>query len=179
MKFLRLFLLSTAILLAPAISKVHADEMEDYRISADDQISVSVFNEPDLNLNKVRVTGSGTVSMPLIGQVTVKDLTTAEVEQRIVELLKDGYLKKPSVTVTITEYRPFYINGEVRRPGSYPYVKGLTIEKAVTLAGGFTERASKSTIFMVRENNKQEMKSVALDLKVRPGDVITVSESFF
>ena len=91
----------------------------------------------------------------------------------------DGYLKKPNVTVTITEYRPFYINGEVEKPGSYPYKKNLTVEKAVALAGGFTERASRNTISLVSEKDKRFVKSVVLNDKINPGDVITISESFF
>jgi polysaccharide export outer membrane protein len=179
MTFLRLF--TTTMLLITLITSVHsnADEMDDYRISADDQISITVFNEADLSIKKVRVSGNGTISMPLIGQVDIKNFTSVEVEQKITTLLLDGYLKKPKVTVTITEYRPFYISGEVKKPGSYPYLKGLTIEKAVALAGGFTERASKSEISLVGDNEKQQARTVALNYKIRPGDVVTVSESFF
>ena len=130
-------------------------------------------------MNKVRVSGNGTISMPLLGQVAIEGHTVTEVEQKITTLLLDGYLKKPNVTVTITEYRPFYINGEIKRPGSYPYKKGLTIEKAVALSGGFTERASRSTIALVSETDKRFVKAVALNDKIKPGDIITVSESFF
>lgn len=156
-----------------------ADEIDDYRISADDQISITVFNENDLSVDKVRVSGNGDISMPLLGQVAIEGHTIAEVEQKITELLLEGYLKKPNVTVTITEYRPFYINGEIKKPGSYPYKKNLTVEKAVTLAGGFTERASRTTISLVSENDKRFIKAVALNDKIKPGDVITVCESFF
>ena len=103
----------------------------------------------------------------------------SEVEEKITSLLLEGYLKKPNVTVSITEYRPFYINGEVKRPGSYPYKKNLTVEKAVSLAGGFTERASRTAMSLVSENDKRFVKAVALSDKIKPGDVITISESFF
>jgi polysaccharide export outer membrane protein len=179
MKILKIFF---TLCLTLSISwSIHAatDEIDDYQISADDQISIIVFNETDLGVNKVRVSGNGTISMPLLGQVAIEGHTVTEVEQKITTLLLDGYLKKPNVTVTITEYRPFYINGEVKKPGSYPYKKNLTIEKAVALAGGFTERASRSTISLVSEKNKKLVKSVVLNDKINPGDVITISESFF
>ena len=179
MKILKIFL---TICLSLSLNwSIHAatDEINDYQISADDQISVIVFNEVDLSINKVRVSGNGTISMPLLGQVAIEGHTITEVEQKITTLLLDGYLKKPNVTVTITEYRPFYINGEIKKPGSYPYKKGLTIEKAVALAGGFTERASRSTIALVGENDKRFVKAVALNDTIKPGDIITISESFF
>jgi polysaccharide export outer membrane protein len=156
-----------------------AEEQDNYKVSTDDQISVTVFNEPDLNVNKTRIATNGSISVPLIGQIDVKGLSVTEIEAKITNLLLDGYLKKPNVSVTITEYRPFYINGEVKKPGSYPFRKGLTIEKAITLAGGFTERASKTAISLVGENDKRFVKSVALNDAVKPGDVITISESFF
>ncbi|WP_133470249.1 polysaccharide biosynthesis/export family protein [Paraglaciecola marina] len=160
-------------------SNVIAQQVEDYKLSTDDQVSVIVFNEPDLNLNRVRVSTNGTISMPLIGQVNVSNLTVSEVEKKLIGLLRDGYLKKPDVSVSIVEYRPFYIGGEVQRPGSYPYRKGLTIQKAVTIAGGFTERASESAISIEnKEQNKNVPKASFLE-SVKPGDVITVGESFF
>jgi polysaccharide export outer membrane protein len=179
MKLLKLFLTISLAVVLSLSAQVFADDIDDYRISADDQISVIVFNEADLSVNKVRVSGNGTISMPLLGQVAIEGHTVTEVEQKITTLLLDGYLKKPNVTVTITEYRPFYINGEVDKPGSYPYKKGLTVEKAVALAGGFTERASKKTISLVSESDKRFVKAVALNETIKPGDVVTVSESFF
>lgn len=179
MKLLKLFFILYLTIIIPISGFAVADEIDDYRISADDQISITVFNENDLSVDKVRVSGNGDISMPLLGQVAIEGHTIAEVEQKITALLLEGYLKKPNVTVTITEYRPFYINGEIKKPGSYPYKKNLTVEKAVALAGGFTERASRTTITLVSENDKRFIKAVALNDKIKPGDVITVSESFF
>ena len=179
MKIFKIFLTICLTLILSWSTLAAADEIDDYQISADDQISVIVFNETDLGVNKVRVSGNGTISMPLLGQVEIEGHTVTEVEQKITTLLLDGYLKKPNVTVTITEYRPFYINGEVEKPGSYPYKKNLTVEKAVALAGGFTERASRNTISLVSEKDKRFVKSVVLNDKINPGDVITISESFF
>jgi polysaccharide export outer membrane protein len=117
--------------------------------------------------------------MPLLGQVEVAALTVVEVESKLTALYLDGYLKKPRVSVGIVEYRHFYINGQVQSPGSYPYRQGLTIEKAITLAGGFTQRASRRTVLLMSEKDKDNIISVSLNHKVKPGDVITVNESFF
>ncbi len=156
-----------------------AEDSENYKVSTDDEISITVFNEPDLSVNKTKIGTNGSISIPLIGQINVKGLSVTDIEKKITTLLLNGYLKKPNVSVTITEYRPFYINGEVKRPGSYPYRKDLTIEKAITLAGGFTERASKTSISLVGELDKRFVKAVSLKDTVKPGDVITISESFF
>jgi len=179
MKFFTLFLTIGFTLFVSCFAQSIAAEIDNYRISVDDQISITVFNEVDLSIEKVRVSGNGTISMPLLGQVVIKDLTTIEVEQKITAQLLKGYLKKPNVTVTITEYRPFYIHGEIKKPSSYPYKKGLTIEKAVALAGGFTERASRKDISLVSEDDKENIKTVNLNDPIKPGDVITISESFF
>ena len=168
--------LSTMMFLSFSAS---ANETDNYKVSTDDEISITVFNEPDLNVKETKIGTNGSVSMPLIGQINVKGLSVTEIESKVTILLLDGYLKKPNVSVTITEYRPFYINGEVENPGSYPYRKGLTIEKAITLAGGFTERASRKSISLVSELNKSKINKVSLTNTVKPGDVITISESFF
>jgi protein involved in polysaccharide export with SLBB domain len=157
----------------------NVDDDINYRLSTDDEISVTVFNEPDMSIEKIKVATNGTISIPLLGQVNVKGLTVVEVEQKLSTLLVNGYLKKPDVTISISEYRPFYINGEVKQPGSYPYRRDLTIEKAVALAGGFTARASKSSISLLSENDQRVLNKVLLNAAVKPGDVITVSESFF
>jgi len=156
-----------------------AEDNDNYKVSTDDEISITVFNEPDLSIKQIRIGTNGSISIPLIGQIEVKGLSIPQIEAKITNLLLDGYLKKPNVSVIITEYRPFYINGEVKKPGSYPYRKDLTIEKAITLAGGFTERASKSAISLVGEVDKRFVKAVSLKDTVKPGDVITISESFF
>ena len=84
------------------------------------------------------------------------------------------------MTVTINDYRNFFINGQVQRPGGYAFIPGLTVRKAVSLAGGFKERASQEKIFAIREDDpKQVPKKVDLNASVNPGDIITVEESFF
>ena len=177
MKLLSFLLTLTISISCAAMANV--DDDINYRLSTDDEISVTVFNEPDMSIEKIKVATNGTISIPLLGQVNVKGLTVVEVEQKLLTLLVNGYLKKPDVTISISEYRPFYINGEVKQPGSYPYRRDLTIEKAVALAGGFTARASKNSISLLSENDQRVLNKVLLNAAVKPGDVITVSESFF
>lgn len=156
-----------------------AQDLQHYKLGADDVISVSVFDEPDLSLREARVSSTGTIAMPLIGQVNVKGLSIAQAEEAIHDLYLGDYLKKPDVTVTIVEYRQFYVNGEVSKPGGYSYREGMTVQRAITLAGGFTERASRSKIILVRENSNGLPVTASLTTPVQPGDVITVEESFF
>ncbi|WP_051219394.1 polysaccharide biosynthesis/export family protein [Oceanobacter kriegii] len=162
-----------------------------YRLGAGDLIQISVYDEPDLS-QEVRIGLSGTISFPLLGDVSVSGLSPKELEEELVTRLKGPYLLDPSVTVSIVEYRPFYMTGEVEKPGSYAFHPGLTVDKAISIAGGFTERASKSKIFVmhdqsaVKDGTSQgllvepgEKKSLDLYDVVQPGDVITVEQSFF
>lgn len=160
-------------------AQVNGQELSQYRLGADDEISVSVFDEPDLSLAKARVAANGSISMPLIGQVQVKGLTIEQAEAEITRLYLGDYLKKPDISISIVEYRQFYVNGEVDKPGGYSYREGMTIQRAISLAGGFTERASRSKIRLMRENNPNNVTNVDLNTTVQPGDVITVEESFF
>lgn len=155
------------------------DNNDTYRLSTGDSISVTVFDEPELGLKEAKITDEGTISVPLLGQVNVQGKTVPEVEALLTKLFGDDYLKKPSVSVSIAEYRPFYINGEVQKPGSYPFRTKMTVQIAITIAGGFTERASKSNIYLLNQAQNSERKKVDLNATVKPGDVITVEESFF
>ncbi|PCI50771.1 polysaccharide biosynthesis/export family protein [Thalassolituus oleivorans] len=160
-----------------------------YRLGAGDLITISVYDEPDLS-QEVRIGLSGDISYPLLGNVRVAGLSPKELEQKLVSGLKGPYLLDPSVTVSILEYRPFYVTGEVEKPGSYAFHPGLTVDKAISIAGGFTERASKNRIYVMHDDsaNKPNHKgsdglaakdSIKLFDVVQPGDVITVEQSFF
>jgi polysaccharide export outer membrane protein len=94
-----------------------------------------VYQEPDLSVQGVRVKDNGTIALPLLGDLQVAGLTSQDLRELIVERLLDGYLKQPSVAVSIDGYRLYYIKGEVNRPGGYSFVDGLTVAKAVALAG--------------------------------------------
>ena len=168
------------ILVSGILSQAAHADLENYHLAADDTISITVYDEPDLSLKKTRVATNGTIAVPLLGQIKVSGLTIAEVESELSALFADGYLKKPAITVSIDEYRFFYINGEVKKPGGYSYRDGLTVHKAVTLAGGFTERAAKKSITLTHEKSPEKSSTgVKLTDHIRPGDIITIKESFF
>jgi len=177
----RLFLLlvTSLFFLSVTAGSSDAQELKDYKLSSDDVISVTVFDEPDLSLKEARVSSTGTIAMPLIGQVTVKGLSVSEAERLIFNAYLGDYLKKPDITITIVEYRQFYVNGEVDKPGGYSYREGMTVQRAITLAGGFTERASRNNIKLVREGSNGAAINADFSTPVEPGDVITVEESFF
>lgn len=154
-----------------------------YVLGTNDVISISVYDEVDLSFEEIRIGDTGNITYPFLGDVKASGQTLNQLEQTIRRRLIEGeFLIAPIVTVTIVEYRPFYIDGEVEKPGSYPYEPGLTLRKAVSIAGGFTERASRSniTIHDAGIAEDEEPRTAAnLDITVRPGDVITVKERFF
>lgn len=151
----------------------------DYQLDTGDKIRIQVYNEQDLYL-ETRVNDSGIISYPFLGNLKVVGLTPSGLEDLIEEQLRGDYLIDPKVSVDIMEYRQFYVNGEVQSPGGYPFQPGITVRKAISVAGGFRERASRDKIFLIREGiNNDEPAKVSLDDKIRPGDIITVEESFF
>lgn len=172
-------LFNTFLLLIVCALLAGAAFADGYRVAPEDVLRITVFEEPDLSLEEVRIGTDGVVSMPLIGQVGVAGLTTEQIAARIEGLLADGYLKKPRVSVGIHEYRQFYVHGAVEKPGGYSYQDGLTVQRAIVLAGGFTERASKTKITLAREGEPDKAFPVTLNQLVRPGDVVSVGESFF
>ena len=118
--------------------------------------------------------------MPLIGSVKGAGRTEKELGDAIAEKLLEGFLKNPRVAVEVLNYRPFYILGEVKDPGSYPYVNGMSIINAVAMGGGFTYRANEKKIFITRSNAPNHGKEKAdFRTRVLPGDVIKVEERFF
>ena len=156
-----------------------AQSLSDYQLGSGDQIQVQVFGEEDLSM-EVRLSDAGTISYPFLGEIRVAGNTVSQLEAQIVKGLKGDYLVDPSVNVSVVEYRPFYINGEVKTPGGYPYQPGLTLRKAVALAGGFTERASKTKISLLSERALDgKQRKVGIDEVLNPGDIITVEQSFF
>lgn len=150
-----------------------------YQVAPEDVLKITVFDEPDLSIEEARVGSDGVVAIPLIGEVQVTGLTTEQIARRVEGALADGYLKKPRVSVSIFEYRQFYVHGAVEKPGGYSYQDGLTVQRAIVLAGGFNERASETKITLAREGAPDNAFPVSLNHLVRPGDVISVGESFF
>ncbi|TXS89904.1 polysaccharide export protein [Parahaliea maris] len=176
--FRLLSLLTTLLLLAPGLSVQAATSPGVYRLGAGDHILIQVFDEPDLSMN-FSLNDSGIVNYPLLGEILVEGLTVKELEDRITTGLRGDYLVSPDVTVSIEEYRPIFINGEVKQPGGFPYQPGLTVQKAVALAGGFTERAQRKGFALQRAADPEDELTVGLGDTVMPGDIITVKRSFF
>lgn len=149
---------------------------ESYRLAAGDRVRIEVFGEDDLKRD-LTLSDQGKISYPFLGELDVDNYTARELEQIITNGLSGAYLVNPEVNVSVLQYRPFFINGEVKQSGSYPYQPGLTLRKAIALAGGLTEHAAPNKISIIRE--KDELKQSQLidyDASVLPGDIITVSE---
>lgn len=167
-----------AVALFSAAAFAQADVLP-YQLGAGDQIRVTVFGEDDLS-GEFEIDGTGRISMPLIGSVSIGGSSISSAESQIVTLLADGYLVTPRVNIEVLNYRPFYIIGEVNEPGSYAYVSGMTILNAIALGGGFTHRANKKKVEITRRQDGQEVKlSVQTTAIVQPGDIIRVAERFF
>ncbi len=150
-----------------------------YLLGEGDRISIQVFDEPDLTMESL-IGASGMISYSYLGDLQVAGKSSQQVENQITQLLQDGYLVNPSVNVTVLDYRPFFINGEVRSPGSYPYQPGLTLDKAIALAGGLTDRASTRKMFIQKAaNSGQDEQKASMQTKVAPGDIISIKEGFF
>lgn len=154
-------------------------EVPEYRLGSADKIRVITYGEESLT-GEFTVGGSGKVSLPLIGEVEAVGLTAREFQERVEAALKNGYLKDPRVSVEVLNYRPFYILGEVNKPGEYPYTNGLTVLNAVATAEGFTYRANKGKVFIKRADaTKEEEFPLTGTTKVAPGDTIRIGERFF
>jgi polysaccharide export outer membrane protein len=152
---------------------------EGYHLGAGDVLTIRVYGEDDMSREKFRLPDSGNISFPF-GDVVALGLTVSQLETRITEGLRGRFLINPRVSVSIEEYRQFFIYGQVERPGGYPFQPGLNVRKAVSIAGGFKVRASTDKIFIVREGDAENAAAqVTLNSLVWPGDTITVEESFF
>ena len=164
---------------APAAMPVSAAQGSAYTLGTGDRLRVTVFGEPELS-GEFDVDSIGKISMPLIGDVPVMGLTISQASNSIVQKLVGGYLKDPKVSIDVMNYRPFFILGEVLKPGSYPSTSNLTVVNAVAMAGGYTYRADKDDITIVRANDprKTEQK-IGETGTVMPGDVLRVPERFF
>ena len=168
-----------ACLLACALVPLTSHAQQEYVIGEGDLLRITVYDNPDLT-SETRV-NDGKITFPLIGEVFINDMTVSEVEKKIASLLADGYIMKPHVAVFILEYtKTVYVNGEVRNPGAYKLTKGLTVHKAITLAGGFTAKASEGRIKIIRRGEKGEVTIKAkMDDLLEPDDIILVPESYF
>lgn len=172
---------STAGAQAPHIESTRVDTpaavpAEDYQLGVADKVRVIVFNEPTLSGEFV-VGANGMLSFPLVGDIAASGLTSGQVARAIEARLRDGYVLKPSVSIDVLTFRPFYILGEVNKPGEYPYSSGLTVDAAVAMAQGYTYRADKKrAIILHKGDTRAERLELTPDLRVTPGDTIRIGE---
>ncbi len=149
-----------------------------YTLGSGDRIKVTVFGENDLS-GEFQVDGSGHISYPLIGELRISGLSLRELEHLLVQELRDGYLRDPSVSLEVLNYRPFYILGEIKRPGQYEYVSGINLHNAVAMAGGYTHRARKNRAEITRTNPETVIENADHSTVILPGDIINIRERFF
>ena len=166
---------------APMLAQPIALEPEEtgYALDSGDKLRVVVFGQDGLSASYAVDTG-GSITMPLIGAVSARGHTPAQLQQAIAAKLRQGYVREPHVAVEVEAYRPFFILGEVTLPGQYPYVANMTVETAVAIAGGYTPRAHKDRIKISRQvSGLTENRVVSPNYPVRPGDTIKISERWF
>ena len=178
MKYLTSFLAVIFYLLLAILPTTASAETQNYRLGAGDMIVIKVYGEEALTL-ETQITNSGTINYPFLGSLQLNGLTIKQVEKLVYDGLKGGYFVEPGVFVGMVEYRPFYIHGEVKKPGGYPYQPGMTVNQAIALAGGLTERASQDKIAISREGSKVDSERGSINSAILAGDTITIEQRFF
>lgn len=162
---------------APKASATPTPNLSAYRLGSGDTLSIVVFGEDDMSVNKIRLTDAGTFLHPILGEMRVLGMTVGELERRVADSLRGRYLVNPLVAVRIDEYRPFFLSGAVVKPGAYPYQPGLTIYKAASLGGGLRDTADTNRITIVSESAPHlGPQRATLDTPLNPGDSIEVAE---
>jgi protein involved in polysaccharide export with SLBB domain len=149
------------------------------RLQAGEKIRLTVYGEASLS-GDYQIDPSGYLSLPLAGTVKAAGLTQAELEQELSRKFRSEYLRNPKVTVSITEFRPFYILGEIERPGAYPYTSGLNVLSSIAIAGGTTYRGSRSTV-LIQHPGESGMREypLASSVPILPGDIIRIPQRYF
>jgi len=163
----------------PAYAEEDVRVIPQYRLGTADKIRVITFGEESLS-GEFFIGSTGKVSLPLVGDVQAAGLTVSEFQQEVQTSLKNGYIQDPHVSIEVLTYRPYYILGEVQKPGEYPYSSGLSVLNAVATANGFTYRANTKKVFIKRADSmKEEEFPLNSVTPVAPGDTIRVAERYF
>jgi polysaccharide biosynthesis/export protein len=150
-----------------------------YQLDTGDTVRVTVCGDEELS-DTYRIDDSGAIAFPLVGPVQVRGQTTKMAAGRLAGALANGYMRNPDVAVEVAEYRPFFIQGEVGAAGQFPYVFGMTVRSAISVAGGFSDTANRNQAVVYRRQGDQMAKgSVDLDFPIFPGDTIVVQERWF
>ncbi len=157
-----------------------ASPADGYLLEAGDQIRLTVFGQDNLS-GMFDLDSTGKIALPLVGNVSASGITAAELATRIAGILRrDAYMQDPKVAVEVHTFRPFYVLGEVRTPGEFPYVSGMTVLSAIAKAGGYGYRARQEEVVLVRQagDTQQEYRAVERT-PIQPGDIIKVLERRF
>ncbi|BCG80966.1 sugar ABC transporter substrate-binding protein [Mesorhizobium sp. 113-3-3] len=163
----------------PTPAAFHEVLDQPYRLGAGDRIRVTVFEQEGLT-NTYSVDQSGYLSFPLVGAIPARGHTAQQMEKEIADKLRQGYLRDPDVSVEIDRYRPIFVMGEVGAAGQYSYVPGLTVQKAIAIAGGFSPRANQESVDITRDINGKVMTGrVVTSDPLLPGDTVYVRERLF
>lgn len=172
-------MLMAAPKLAFAQPRQQPDAQSEYRFAAGDQLRITVFGNPDLT-GVFAISATGNLSYPLIGEIPATGLTALELTDILATRLRDGYVRNPRIAIEVAAYRPFFILGEVTRPGSYPYTANLTVHNAIATAGGWTPRASRTRVFIKHAGEDAEHEyPLRSDTPVAPGDTVRIGERWF
>lgn len=170
------YVLTVAVLIFGSAPEVVAQDVE-YILGSGDKIRVSVFGHDDLS-GEFELDATGFISLPLIKEIKASGISIRKLEDEITNKLKPDFLKNPRVSIEVLNYRPFYIIGEVKKPGSYPYVAGMKVVNAIALAGGYTYRAREKKVLITRSKSGKQLPANHATI-VMPGDVVEVPERFF
>jgi len=163
----------------PAPAAFHQAMNKPYVLDAGDSVRITVFEQDGLT-NTYAVDQSGYISFPLVGAIATRGLTVQQLERELATKLRNGYLRDPDISVQIERYRPIFVMGEVGAAGQYSFVPGLTVQKAVALAGGFSPRANQETVDVTRSiNGKVLTGRVVTSDPLLPGDTLYIRERFF
>lgn len=158
-----LTLVGAFVLLMGIFSVSWAQNITEYRLGTGDKLRVTVFGQPDMS-GEFAVDAAGQVTVPLVGAVDAARLTVAELTKALTERLAKDFLVDPKVSIDVLNYRPFYVLGEVKSPGSYAYVVGINIRQAIAIAGGFNRRAKTSTVTLYRDSRTSQKGEVLTEL---------------
>ncbi len=150
-----------------------------YKLATGDRIRVNIFNHAELS-GEYQLDGEGRFSMPLIGVVEAEDLNSSELEILLVERFKPDFLVNPRIFIQLITYRPYYLIGESLGTGPFPYVAGMTYLTAIANAGGYTYRAKKDWVYVIRGDDPEQVEiKLSVEEKVQPGDIVRIAERLF
>jgi polysaccharide export outer membrane protein len=155
------------------------EAVTELQLAPGDKVRVTVYGEDKIS-GEYQIDNAGSLSLPLAGTLAAAGLTKPELEQELTRYLKSQYLRDPKVTVAVVSYRPFYVLGEVAKPGEYQFRNGLNVLSAIAIAGGATYRANNSKVLIQRSGSTQVAEyPQSPTVMVMPGDVVRIPERYF